>query len=189
MATGLHLIIGSVPLLAMSLLSEPELYQHIAQAGLPLSDVALLAYTSLFGGAVVRAGAPHSPAASVAPRFATPGRPPTLGRAHAALLTHCLLRLRTCVPFLQAYGVFYNAASRGNLVTLSSLTFLTPVRPDSSVPLQNPTDLRSAVACESAACREMWVNACAHLPCRGPSATTERTGTFFLFAPGSFSRR
>lgn len=55
MATGLHLIIGALPLLAASLAQEPELYARIAEHGLPLADAGLLAYTSIFGGAVVRA--------------------------------------------------------------------------------------------------------------------------------------
>lgn len=32
----------------------------------------------------------------------------------------------------QAYGIYFHAASKGSLVTLSSLTFLTPVRSEFS---------------------------------------------------------
>lgn len=59
MATGLHLIIGALPLLAASVALEPELYARIAADGLPLTDIGLLAYTSIFGGAVVRVHALH----------------------------------------------------------------------------------------------------------------------------------
>lgn len=56
MATGLHLVIGSLPLLAMSVSQEPELWARIAESGLPLADWGLLGFTSIFGGAVVRMG-------------------------------------------------------------------------------------------------------------------------------------
>ena len=78
MATGWHMVLGGAPLLALSLAREPELYSRIADGGLSGSDVGLLAYSSLLGGAV-------------------------------------------------AYGLFFIAASKGSLVRLSSLTFLTPM--------------------------------------------------------------
>jgi drug/metabolite transporter (DMT)-like permease len=77
-ATGWHLVLGGLPLLALSLHNEPELYERLGTSGLPALDVAALAYASLLGGGV-------------------------------------------------AYAAFFSAASRGSLVRLSSLTFLTPV--------------------------------------------------------------
>jgi drug/metabolite transporter (DMT)-like permease len=78
MATGWHMVLGGAPLLALSLAREPQLYARLADTGLPASEGALLAYASLFGGAL-------------------------------------------------AYAAFFSAASKGSLVRLSSLTFLTPV--------------------------------------------------------------
>jgi len=52
MATGWHMLLGGVPLLALSLAREPQLYAHLGAAGLGHQDVALLAYSSLLGGAV-----------------------------------------------------------------------------------------------------------------------------------------
>lgn len=49
MATGWHMALGGVPLLAYSLATEPELYSNMA---LSSTDVASLAYASIFGGAV-----------------------------------------------------------------------------------------------------------------------------------------
>jgi len=49
MATGWHMALGGVPLLAYSLATEPELYSNMA---LSTTDVASLAYASIFGGAV-----------------------------------------------------------------------------------------------------------------------------------------
>ena len=77
-ATGWHLVLGGLPLLALSVQTEPELYERLSASGLPALDVAALAYASLLGGGV-------------------------------------------------AYAAFFSAASRGSLVRLSSLTFLTPV--------------------------------------------------------------
>jgi len=50
MATGWHLAIGGLPLLALSLTREPELYSHLNE--LSGVDWVALAYTSIFGGAV-----------------------------------------------------------------------------------------------------------------------------------------
>ena len=49
MATGWHMALGGVPLLAYSLATEPELYSHLSLSG---ADVASLLYASVFGGAV-----------------------------------------------------------------------------------------------------------------------------------------
>ena len=49
MATGWHMALGGLPLLAYSLMSEPEMY---SQMSLGAGDVASLAYASVFGGAV-----------------------------------------------------------------------------------------------------------------------------------------
>lgn len=77
-ATGWHMLLGGLPLLAASVAREPELYTRLAAEGLPLGETGALAYASLLGGAV-------------------------------------------------AYAAFFSSASEGNLVRLSSLTFLTPV--------------------------------------------------------------
>ena len=78
MATGLHMLLGGVPLLALSAVREPAALPRLLDNGLTLENAALLSYISLLGGAV-------------------------------------------------AYGLFFRAASRGSLLKLSSLTFLTPV--------------------------------------------------------------
>ena len=78
MATGWHMVIGGVPLLALSMSREPDLYARISAEGLSSGDLVLLAYSSVLGGAV-------------------------------------------------AYGLFFIAASKGSLIRLSSLTFLTPM--------------------------------------------------------------
>jgi len=49
MATGWHMALGGLPLLAYSLMSEPEMY---SQLSLGAGDLASLAYASVFGGAV-----------------------------------------------------------------------------------------------------------------------------------------
>jgi len=49
MATGWHMALGGVPLLAYSLATEPELYSNMA---LSTTDIASLTYASIFGGAV-----------------------------------------------------------------------------------------------------------------------------------------
>ena len=49
MATGWHMILGGLPLLAYSIASEPEMYASMHLSGV---DVASLAYASVFGGAV-----------------------------------------------------------------------------------------------------------------------------------------
>ena len=49
MATGWHMVLGGVPLLAYSIASEPEMYANMHLSG---GDVASLAYASVFGGAV-----------------------------------------------------------------------------------------------------------------------------------------
>jgi len=77
-ATGWHMLLGGLPLLAASAAREPELYTRLAATGLPAGEWAALGYASLLGGAV-------------------------------------------------AYAAFFSAAKTGNLVRLSSLTFLTPV--------------------------------------------------------------
>ena len=51
-ATGWHLVLGGLPLLALSLHTEPELYARLGATGLPAADVAALAYASLLGGGV-----------------------------------------------------------------------------------------------------------------------------------------
>ena len=54
-ATGWHLVLGGLPLLALSLHTEPELYARLGATGLPAADVAALAYASLLGGGVAYA--------------------------------------------------------------------------------------------------------------------------------------
>ena len=54
-ATGWHLVLGGLPLLALSLQTEPELYARLGASGLPAADVAALAYASLLGGGVAYA--------------------------------------------------------------------------------------------------------------------------------------
>lgn len=49
MATGWHMVLGGVPLLAYSIASEPEMYANMHLSG---GDVASLAYASVFGGAL-----------------------------------------------------------------------------------------------------------------------------------------
>jgi len=49
MATGWHMVLGGLPLLAYSFASEPELYSSLQLSG---ADLASLAYASVFGGAV-----------------------------------------------------------------------------------------------------------------------------------------
>ncbi len=73
MATGWHMILGGLPLFALSAVWESEQWVHI-----DLSGWAALAYSTIFGSAI-------------------------------------------------AYGLFFYFASSGNLTSLSSLTFLTPV--------------------------------------------------------------
>ena len=73
MATGWHMIVGGLPLFALSAVWESEQWVHI-----DLSGWAALAYSTIFGSAI-------------------------------------------------AYGLFFYFASSGNLTSLSSLTFLTPV--------------------------------------------------------------
>jgi drug/metabolite transporter (DMT)-like permease len=50
MATGCHMVLGGAPLLALSLLTEPEVYTHLTD--LSLNDIGALAYTSMLGGAL-----------------------------------------------------------------------------------------------------------------------------------------
>ncbi|KAK3241121.1 hypothetical protein CYMTET_49083 [Cymbomonas tetramitiformis] len=50
MATGWHMIVGGVPLLALSLMREPSVYSHLGD--LTSGDVGALVYTSFFGSAV-----------------------------------------------------------------------------------------------------------------------------------------
>ena len=52
MATGLHMFIGGIPLLVYSLVSEPAVYEEIANGSLTLADYGNLLYASLFGGAL-----------------------------------------------------------------------------------------------------------------------------------------
>jgi uncharacterized membrane protein len=73
MATGWHMILGGLPLFALSGIWESEQWVHI-----DLSGWMALAYSTIFGSAI-------------------------------------------------AYGLFFYFASSGNLTSLSSLTFLTPV--------------------------------------------------------------
>ncbi|MBE9203737.1 DMT family transporter [Synechocystis salina LEGE 06099] len=72
-ATGWHMIIGGLPLLAIALVEDPQPWRHI-----DLWGWGNLAYATVFGSAI-------------------------------------------------AYGIFFYLASRGNLTSLSSLTFLTPI--------------------------------------------------------------
>ena len=72
-ATGWHMILGGLPLFALSIQTETEQWSRLV----PAEWVALM-YSTIFGSAV-------------------------------------------------AYGLFFYFASRGNLTSLSSLTFLTPV--------------------------------------------------------------
>jgi drug/metabolite transporter (DMT)-like permease len=72
-ATGWHMILGGVPLFALSSIWESEQWVHI-----DLSGWSALAYSTIFGSAI-------------------------------------------------AYGLFFYFASKGNLTSLSALTFLTPV--------------------------------------------------------------
>lgn len=78
MATGLHMVLGGIPLLVLSVTREPDVLLRLLHGGLPLQDIALLTYVSFFGGCI-------------------------------------------------AYGLYFNAATRGSLLQLSSLTFLTPL--------------------------------------------------------------
>jgi drug/metabolite transporter (DMT)-like permease len=73
MATGWHMLIGGIPLLIGSLLTESNQWQ-----ALTLQSWAAMAYSTVFGSAI-------------------------------------------------AYGLFFWFASKGNLTSLSALTFLTPV--------------------------------------------------------------
>lgn len=73
MATGWHMIIGSLPLWGISSVLESQQWQNLV-----LSDWMALSYATVFGSAI-------------------------------------------------AYGLFFYFASSGNLTSLSSLTFLTPV--------------------------------------------------------------
>ena len=52
MATGWHMILGGLPLLALSAAREPGALAKLLQDGLTLQDVGLLTYVSLLGGAV-----------------------------------------------------------------------------------------------------------------------------------------
>ena len=72
-ATGWHMIIGGLPLLAIALVEDPQPWRNI-----DLWGWGNLAYATVFGSAI-------------------------------------------------AYGIFFYLASRGNLTSLSSLTFLTPI--------------------------------------------------------------
>ncbi|MEL6470136.1 MAG: DMT family transporter [Cyanobacteria bacterium J06623_4] len=72
-ATGWHMILGGVPLVVVSLLSEPSTWEGISTAGW-----LEITYATVFGSAI-------------------------------------------------AYGVFFFIAAKGNLTSLSALTFLTPV--------------------------------------------------------------
>lgn len=72
-ATGWHMIIGGLPLLAIALVQDSEPWQNI-----DLWGWGNLAYATVFGSAI-------------------------------------------------AYGIFFYLASKGNLTSLSSLTFLTPI--------------------------------------------------------------
>lgn len=72
-ATGWHMLLGGLPLFALSAWGEAEPWARLTGP-----DWAALAYTSVFGGAI-------------------------------------------------AYGVFFYLASKGNLTSLSSLTFTTPM--------------------------------------------------------------
>ncbi len=72
-ATGWHMIVGSVPLIFATVLGEEAPWQHLT-----ILDWSALAYSTVFGSAI-------------------------------------------------AYGLFFYFAARGNLTSLSSLTFLTPI--------------------------------------------------------------
>jgi drug/metabolite transporter (DMT)-like permease len=73
MATGWHMVLGGLPLLAGSLFSESHQWDQLS-----LNGGLAIAYSTIFGSAI-------------------------------------------------AYGLFFFYASRGNLTSLSALTFLTPV--------------------------------------------------------------
>ncbi|CAN0897363.1 WAT1-related protein At3g02690, chloroplastic [Linum grandiflorum] len=77
MATGWHMVIGGLPLVAISILNNDPAFNGSLN-DLAASDILALLYTSIFGSAV-------------------------------------------------SYGVYYYNATKGSLLTLSSLTFLTPV--------------------------------------------------------------
>ncbi|CAN1851023.1 WAT1-related protein At3g02690, chloroplastic [Linum perenne] len=77
MATGWHMVIGGLPLVAISVLNHDPAFNGSLK-DLAASDILALLYTSIFGSAV-------------------------------------------------SYGVYYYNATKGSLLTLSSLTFLTPV--------------------------------------------------------------
>lgn len=72
-ATGWHMVLGGVPLLALSVVQEGPVWQHLSQW-----DWLGLAYTTVLGSAA-------------------------------------------------SYGLFFYLAAKGNLTSLSALTFLTPV--------------------------------------------------------------
>ena len=72
-ATGWHMLLGGLPLFALSAFEETDQWRHITGSGW-----LAIAYATLFGSAI-------------------------------------------------AYGVFFYLASKGNLTSLSALTFLTPV--------------------------------------------------------------
>ncbi|MEO0771287.1 MAG: DMT family transporter [Cyanobacteria bacterium J06649_4] len=72
-ATGWHMILGGLPLVALSAIDEPSAWQ-----GISLSGWAEIGYATVFGSAI-------------------------------------------------AYGIFFYIAAKGNLTSLSALTFLTPV--------------------------------------------------------------
>ncbi len=73
MATGWHMVLGGLPLVVMSGLTEQHQWERLTAA-----DVSALAYSTIFGSAI-------------------------------------------------AYGLFFYFAARGNLTSLSALTFLTPI--------------------------------------------------------------
>ena len=52
MATGWHMILGGLPLLALSAVREPDALPRLLHDGLSLQDVGLLSYVSVLGGAV-----------------------------------------------------------------------------------------------------------------------------------------
>ena len=73
MATGWHMVLGGLPLMALSGFTEQSQWEHLT-----VLDWSALAYSTIFGSAI-------------------------------------------------AYGLFFYFAARGNLTSLSALTFLTPV--------------------------------------------------------------
>jgi len=116
MATGWHMFLGGLPLLALAV-TAPETPEHGAflemVQGLTARDYFLMAYVSLFGGA---AGEHRSPIG---------GR--QSGCWCIATLREQMTERWIALDGFAGYGIFFYNAQSGNLTKLSSLTFLTPM--------------------------------------------------------------